>query len=367
MRAPDRNHPSRPPRGAGRAAALLGACLLAVALTGCTDGATDRATGAAGATGSTQAAAGGGLTPAAAATQLVPGLVRRVEPSVVSIQHPRGEGSGVVWSADGVIVTNDHVVQGQREVDVVFADSKRARATVEATSPQDDLAVLRTKRTGLPPAVFADRQAVVGELAIAIGNPLGFENTVTAGIVSGLNRSIPGTAETGNTALVDLLQTDAPISPGNSGGALVGADGQLLGVNVAYIPPQAGSVSLGFAIPSQRARSVVEQLLEDGTVEHAWLGITYEVLTPDIAQRFGIDARAGVIVTGAQAGGPAAEAGLRQGDVVTGVEGKAMEAPEDLLGAIRARSPGDELRLTVLRDGDASEVTVTLGRQPAAR
>ena len=298
--------------------------------------------------------------------RLIPGLVRRVEPSVVTIQQDQGEGSGIVWSADGVIVTNNHVVEGSRTVEVVFADGKRADGSVVATSPEDDLAVVRADRKDLPPATFAGREATVGELAVAIGNPLGFENSVTAGIVSGLHRSIPGSAQTGDTALVDLLQTDAPISPGNSGGALIGADGQVIGVNVAYIPPSAGSVSLGFAIPSQRARYVVEQLLEKGTVAHAWLGVTYRELTPDIAQEFGIGAKAGIIVTAVDPGGPAARAGIGQGDVIVGAEGRQLEAPEELLGALRARKPGDQLRLSVLRDGTTSDVTVTLGQQPTS-
>jgi serine protease DegQ len=300
----------------------------------------------------------------AAASGSLPDLVQRVEPSVVSVQVNGGEGSGVVWNADGTIVTNNHVVDGQQSARIVFADGSRVAGRVTATDPRNDLAIVKAARTGLPAATFADRLPRVGELAVAMGNPLGFENSVTAGIVSGLNRNIPGTAQTGEQSLVDLLQTDAAISPGNSGGALVGADGRIIGINVAYIPPSEGSVSLGFAIPAPRVTDVVEQLLEDGTVDYTWLGVSYTTLTPEIAQQFGIDAESGVVVESVEPGGPADKAGLRPGDVIVAVEGKALENPEQLLGAIRARRPGDSLPLRVLRGGQERDVTVTLGEQP---
>jgi S1-C subfamily serine protease len=303
----------------------------------------------------------------AAASGSLPDLVQRVEPSVVTVQVSGGEGSGVVWNADGTIVTNNHVVAGQQAARIVFADGSRVTGRVQATDPRNDLAIVKAARTGLPAATFADRIPRVGELAVAMGNPLGFENSVTAGIVSGLNRNIPGSAQTGDQSLVDLLQTDAAISPGNSGGALVGADGKVIGINVAYIPPSEGSVSLGFAIPSPRVIDVVEQLLEDGTVDYTWLGVAYAPLTPEIAQQFGINAESGVVVESVDPGGPAARAGLQPGDVIIAVEGKALENAEQLLGAIRARKPGDPLPLRVLRGGKELDITVTLGEQPEGK
>src|SRR3954471_17046003 len=196
-----------------------------------------------------------------AGTPSIPDLVDRVRPSVVAILRRDGaQGSGVIARADGVIITNDHVVEGVQTVTVVYADGRRDQAGVKATDPRSDLAVIHVDRSGLPAATFRDDEPRVGELALAIGNPLGFAESVTAGIVSGLGRSIPGSAST-SPALIDLIQTDAAISPGNSGGGLVSGDGQFIGINVAYIPPSGGAVSIGFAIPSPTVTDVVDQLL----------------------------------------------------------------------------------------------------------
>ncbi len=179
----------------------------------------------------------------------LPAIIRSVEPSVVTVFVENGVGSGVVYRDDGVIVTNQHVVGDARTVRIGFADGQRADGQVLAADAGTDLALVRVPRTGLPAARFQAELPQVGELALALGSPLGFEGTATAGIISGLGREIPGSAEQ-STALVDLIQTDAPISPGNSGGALVDADGDVVGINEAYIPPAAGAVALGFAIPS---------------------------------------------------------------------------------------------------------------------
>ncbi|MDP9072449.1 MAG: trypsin-like peptidase domain-containing protein [Actinomycetota bacterium] len=294
----------------------------------------------------------------------IPSIVREVEPSVVAVTTARGEGSGVIWDADGTIVTNHHVVAGVDRVTVAFADGKRANADVRATDPVTDLAVLEADRKGLPAAKFADQLPTIGELAVAMGNPLGFENTVTAGIVSGLGRAIPGSAPA-SLALVDLIQTDAPISPGNSGGALVDADGSVIGINVAYIPPQASAVSLGFAIPAPTVVSTVTELVRTGEVRHAFFGIQPASLTPQIAERFGIESDAGVLVLGVVPGGPAEEAGMRPGDVVTNVGDRRVGTVEELLAALRQRRPGDRVPITVERDGRSLRVDVTVADRPS--
>jgi S1-C subfamily serine protease len=230
---------------------------------------------------------------------------------------------------------------------------------VEATDPLTDLALLRVDRNDLPEATFADELPRVGELAIALGNPLGFEKTATAGIVSGLHRAIPSGGQT--PALVDLIQTDAPISPGNSGGALVNAEGEVIGINVAYIPPEARAVALGFAIPAPTVTSVIEQLEEDGEVEHAFLGVRPTDLTPQVTEQLGIDADSGVVALEVTPGSGADEAGLEEGDVIVALEGTRVAIVEDLLGALRQRSPGDEVTLTIVRDGERRQVTATLG------
>lgn len=288
-----------------------------------------------------------------------------VRPSVVAIlREDGGEGSGVIWSADGVIITNNHVVESLDEVIVVYADGQRDTAVVEATDPRSDLAVIRVDRADLPAATFRQDLPRVGELALAIGNPLGFEESVTAGIISGLGRSIPGSAATA-PALIDLVQTDAPISPGNSGGALVGEDGQIIGVNVAYIPPGGGAVSIGFAIPAPTAVDVVEQLLATGTVEHAYMGIRPATLDLPTARAYDLPVEAGAVLLDVVDGGPAAEAGLEPGDIVVALDGEPVEAAEDLLTLLRRHRPGDDVEVVYLRQ-DATErsATVTLADLP---
>src|SRR5690606_17162386 len=201
-------------------------------------------------------------------------------------------------------------------------------AEVVAADPLTDIAVLRVEQDGLTAATFSEELPRVGSVVIAIGNPLGFESSVTLGIVSGLNRAIPSGGTT--PALVDLLQTDAAISPGNSGGALMNTNGEVVGINVAFIPPQQRAVSLGFAIPSVTVVSVVEQLLEDGTVEHSFLGIEPRPLTPLLAQQLGIDAKEGVLVFALSEGGPAQEAGIQPGDVIVRFNGEEIASIEDL-------------------------------------
>jgi S1-C subfamily serine protease len=283
---------------------------------------------------------------------------------VAILREDGGEGSGVIWSEDGVIVTNNHVVQGLDRVTVAYADGQRDQADVEATDPRSDLAVVRVERDGLPAARFRDELPRVGELALAIGNPLGFEESVTAGIISGLGRSIPGTAAT-TSALTDLIQTDAPISPGNSGGALVGGDGEIIGINVAYLPPGGGAVSIGFAIPAPTTVDVVEQLLEDGEVEHAYMGIRPATLDLQTARAYELPVEAGAVLIDVVAGGPAGEAGLEPGDIIVGLDGERVESAEDLLTLLRRHAPGDEVEVQAVRpDGEEVAVTVTLGELP---
>jgi len=203
----------------------------------------------------------------------------------------------------------------------------------------------------------------LGSLAIAIGNPLGFENSATAGIISGSQRAIPGAASQA-PALVDLIQTDAAISPGNSGGALVDADMQVIGINVAYIPPSAGSVSIGFAIPAPTVTDVVTQLLEDGTADHAYLGVLPAALTPEIVQQFDIPVSEGALIVEVPADGPAADAGIQPGDVITAIGDTRVATVEDLLGALRRHKPGDKVSVTIVRNGEESTVDVTLGDFP---
>jgi serine protease DegQ len=285
--------------------------------------------------------------------ELIPTLVERVQPSVVSVQvqsgQGGGEGSGVVWDGSrGLIVTNNHVVEGAQVVQVTLMGGETVDAEVLGTDPVVDLAVIRVERTDLPSATFADDLPRVGELAIAMGNPLGFENSVTAGIVSALHRSL------GEDPFVDLIQTDAPISPGNSGGALINQDGEVIGINSAGIPATQNANSLGFAIPAPTVISIVEQLLEDGTASHAFLGIS------------STDDGEGIAVESVTDGSAAAAAGIVAGDVIVGFDGKPIEATDDLVAALREKAAGDSVAVALERGGERIEITVTLGERPPA-
>jgi S1-C subfamily serine protease len=283
--------------------------------------------------------------------ELVPDLVERVQPSVVSVQvqtgQGGGEGSGVVFDgARGLIVTNNHVVESAQAVQVVLRDGESMDAQVLGTDPVSDLAVIQVSRTDLPSATFAHELPRVGELAVAMGNPLGFENSVTAGIVSALHRSL------GEEPFIDLIQTDAPISPGNSGGALVNRNGEVMGINSAGIPSTENANSLGFAIPAPTVVSIVDQLLADGTASHAYLGIS----SSDTAQ--------GVVVESVGAGSAAEAAGLQPGDVIVAFDGEEVTATDDLVSALRGKAAGDTASVTIDRGGERVDVTVTLGERP---
>jgi S1-C subfamily serine protease len=202
----------------------------------------------------------------------------------------------------------------------------------------------------------------VGELAIALGSPLGLANSASAGIVSALHRNLPSGGTT--PALVDLLQTDAAISPGNSGGALVNGDGVVIGVNVAYIPPQARAVSIGFAIPSPVVLDVVPQLIEDGEADHAYLGVIPAPVTDELARAFNLGVEGGALLQDVTAGSPAADAGLRPGDVIVRLAGDEIATVEDLYAAVRRHEPGEQVELVVVRGGERTTVRITLGELP---
>ena len=293
--------------------------------------------------------------------------VRAVQTTPFGTQEGEGLGSGVIYRSDGYIITNNHVVappgsSPADEVNIAFADGSTERAEVVGRDPSTEIAVVRVDRDDLPAAKFKEgSDLLVGQLAVAIGSPSGFQSTVTSGVISGLNREVPAEYTGGrqDQALVDLIQTDAPISPGNSGGALVDRDGEIVGINVAYLPPQqTGAESIGFAIPSDTAISIADQLIESGQVSSPFLGIRNQDLTPEIAEQFGLSVQKGVIVIQVDPGTPADDAGLRREDVITALDSTKIEGSGDLLGALRDYRPGDTVTLTVLRGGSGAEETV---------
>jgi S1-C subfamily serine protease len=301
---------------------------------------------------------------AARGLEAVPEVAARVQPSVVQIFAGQATGSGVVWTADGLIITNEHVVRGVSAVQVAFADGRRVAGAVVAVDKVVDIALVRAERTGLPAARYQNELPVVGELAVVIGSPLGFNNSVTAGVVSGLHRSIPGSAPR-DQSLVDMIQTDAPISPGNSGGAVLDADGEVVGIALAYIAPQSGAVSLGFAIPTSTALDVAEQLRSNGRAQHAFAGLEPAAITPQIAAQLGLTDIKGVIVAGVVPKGPAATAGIRPGDIITTVDRQPVLSPEGFLAALRPKDPGTSVTFNVrATDGTTRNVSVTLTDRP---
>lgn len=287
-------------------------------------------------------------------------IVNNVQPSVVTVLVDNGLGSGIIYDSNGDIVTNNHVVAGSLHYTVALATGERLTAKLVGTDPQTDIAVLHVDRTGLPPATFAGSVPPVGSLAVVIGSPLGFEDTVTAGVISGVGREIPGSALQG-TPLIDLIQTDAAISPGNSGGALVDAAEQVVGMSEAYIPPSAGAVALGFAIPASTVTRVADDLIAGKPVQHTYLGIRYGAVTTQVAQQYGLSVDHGLYVVDVTTGSPAATAGLKPGDVIVQVDGQQMYQVEDLLNLLRQHGAGDTISLTIVRNGKQQTLSVTLG------
>jgi S1-C subfamily serine protease len=290
----------------------------------------------------------------------VPDVVENLEPSVVTVVAGDQQGSGVVYRRD-VVLTNQHVVGPAKTVTMTLADGASVRGTVVGVDKIADVAVIRSARTNLPPVDVRTGLPRSGEAALAIGSPLGYENTVTQGIISGVGRQMPA-SQTGGRPLVDLIQTDAPISPGNSGGGLFDSGGRLVGLNEAYIPPSTGAVSPAFAIPSATVADVAQQILSTGKATHSYLGVSLTGLTDAVRSALGVDAESGAVIVRVAAGSPAAKATLKPGDVLTKIGSRGITDVGDVYSALRPGRPGQKVAVTVQRGGDALTFTVTLGR-----
>jgi serine protease Do len=293
--------------------------------------------------------------------------VSGVQQTPYGAQKEEGIGSGVIYRSDGYIITNNHVVEGSRNVEVAFADGSTEQGQVVGTDPTTDIAVVKVDRANLPAASFASGDPIVGQTAVAVGSPSGFESTVTSGIVSGTGREVPAQLTGGRqeNSLVDLIQTDAAISPGNSGGALADRDGQVIGINVAYLPPgQTGAENIGFAIPAHTATSVADQIIDNGEAVHPYLGVYLSDLTQETARKFGSSVETGALVEKVEPGGPADQAGIRRGDIVIAAGKDAVQSSGDVISALRNYQPGDTVELTILRDGQKEEFQVNLAESP---
>jgi Do/DeqQ family serine protease len=270
-------------------------------------------------------------------------------------QAQAGLGSGVIVSPAGYILTNNHVVAEADDIEVVLNDGRHTLAKVIGTDPESDLAVLKIDLDQLPVITLGNSEELhVGDAVLAIGNPFGVGQTVTSGIVSALGRT-----QLGINTFENFIQTDAAINPGNSGGALVDAQGRLMGINTAIYSRSGGSMGIGFAIPTATARSVLEAIVRDGQVTRGWIGVEPQNLSPELAQSFGIQNDEGVIITGVLQNGPAAQAGLRPGDVITAVDGRKVNTVPELLSAVAALKPGQAAPFDVTRRENRQQVQIT--------
>ncbi len=274
-----------------------------------------------------------------------------------------GLGSGVIVSPSGYILTNNHVVEGADSIEVILNDARRTQAKVIGTDPDTDLAILKIELDKLPVIVLGNSdQLQVGDQVLAIGNPFGVGQTVTSGIVSALGRN-----QLGINTFENFIQTDAAINPGNSGGALVDTNGTLLGINTAIYSRSGGSMGIGFAIPVSTAKTVLEGIVKDGQITRGWIGVEPQDLTPELAETFGVKAKDGVMITGVLQRGPAAQAGIRPGDVVTQVGTAGVHDVTGLLSAVAALPPGKSARFTVQRKDEQVVVEVVPGVRPRPR
>ena len=323
----------------------------------------------------------------AAAPGSLAGAVRQAAPAVVSIntstsargpqsndpwfrfffgdrgdlqQQQTGLGSGVIMSPEGYVLTNNHVVEGADAIEVVLPDARRTTAKVIGTDPESDLAVLKITLDKLPAITLGNSDALqVGDQVLAIGNPFGVGQTVTSGIVSALGRN-----QLGINTFENFIQTDAAINPGNSGGALTDINGNLMGINTAIYSRSGGSMGIGFAIPVSTAKQVMESIVKNGQMVRGWIGVEPGELTPELAQTFGVPVEQGVIITGVLGGGPAAQAGIRPGDVITAVAGQPVRTVSELLTRISALPPGQAVAFAVQRRSDSVQVDVTPAQRP---
>jgi serine protease DegQ len=289
-------------------------------------------------------------------------VLRRFFPGLAEGEPRRATslGSGVIVSSEGYVLTNNHVIEGADDIQLVLADGRRLRATVRGSDPESDLAVLKADGKDLPAITLGQLDNVqVGDSVLALGNPFGFGNTVTHGIVSALGRN-----HLGINRFEDFIQTDAAVNPGNSGGALVDSAGNLIGVNSAIFSQSGGSQGIGFAIPVSLARTVLEQIIRDGEVTRGWLGIEPQELTPEVAVAFALQDVDGVLIRGVVKNGPADHAGLQLRDVVLEIDGKPTRDGQALLSQIAALTPGHQATLKVLRDKKLLELAVTVGKRP---
>ncbi|MFN2646216.1 MAG: trypsin-like peptidase domain-containing protein [Burkholderiales bacterium] len=277
-------------------------------------------------------------------------------------QRASSLGSGVIATTSGYVITNHHVVEAADEIEVTLADGKKLLAKLVGNDPDTDLAVLRVDSDNLPAVSFGSSETLrVGDVVLAIGSPFGLSQTVTSGIVSALGRT-----GLGINTFENFIQTDAAIHPGNSGGALIDASGNLIGINTAIVSnsPIGGSMGIGFAIPVSTAKMVLEQIVKSGAVTRGWIGVEAQTINPAVAESFKLGTTRGALIAGVLRGGPADKAGVKPGDVLVEVQGKPVADPAGMLNLIAALPPGEPAKVKLKRQGQDLDATITVGRRP---
>ena len=310
----------------------------------------------------------------------VSGVARKVTPSVVNInvksttsanpfmlETPQeGTGSGVIYSSGGYIITNNHVIEGAQDITVTLASGEELKGMKVGADPENDIAVVKIDKTGLPAITVGNSDnLVVGQLVVAVGSPLGFEQTVTAGIISALHRVV-GASSTGTstTVLTDLIQTDAPINPGNSGGALCDGSARLIGINALIASESGGSEGIGFAIPINNAAQVADDIIAGRPVSHPYIGVMGQTVTQSVASQYNLPVYQGAYVTQVVPGSPAAKAGIKTGDIIDAIDGKPVKSMDDVVAGVRSHQVGDKMTVTYYQGSSKKTVDLTLAEKP---
>lgn len=327
-------------------------------------------------------------SPALYDEQVVVSIFDRADPAVVTVNTTResasrfgfiipqdGQGSGFLVDAEGHILTNYHVVQDATSISVTIANGEALEAELAGSSHADDIALLKVDAeavAGITPLKLGDSAAVKpGQMAIALGSPFGLDNSISVGVVSGVNRSRAGAL---HRLITGMIQTDASLNPGNSGGPMLNSLGEVVGINTSVeVSPITGSIGVGFAVPINTAKDLMAQFVQGETVRRPWVGISGAALSPDLAEVLGLEVSKGVYISTVTSGSPAEEAGLvaggagngeASGDVITAVDGKDVTSVEDIVMHLNSLAPGDSVSLTLLRDGETTQVNVALGEWP---
>lgn len=322
------------------------------------------------------------VSPTQGATD-VSAVAKKVTPSVVNIDirtapqstNPftlmtpqEGTGSGVIYTSDGYIITNNHVVSDAQDITVTLASGAEAKGKKVGADPDNDIAVVKIDNTKLPTLVIGDSDNLaVGQLVVAVGSPLGFEQTVTAGIISALHRVVGAQSSNGQSTevLTDLIQTDAPINPGNSGGALCDGNARLIGINTLIASQSGGSVGIGFAIPINTAKQVADDIIAGRPVSHPYIGVLGQTVSESIAKRYNLLVSQGAYVTRVVPGSPADKVGIKAGDIIAGIGGKPVKSMDDVIAGVRSHQVGDKISVTYYSGGSKKTATLTLAEKPS--